>query len=156
MVENPGSAGNAANPADPADPANRANPVNPVNPVNRAYPALTYRDPRVAVDFLEKAFGFEQRHVYEGEDGGIVHAELRLGDAWILLGPAAESGPMGGLGPAAVYVVVADPDAHHTRAVETGAEIVMPLSDMDYGSREYAAKDPEGNLWSFGTYRPGV
>ncbi len=53
-----------------------------------------------------------------------------------------------------LYLVVEDPDAHHDRARAAGAEIVMPLTDQPYGSREYAALDPEGNVWSFGTYRP--
>ena len=52
------------------------------------------------------------------------------------------------------YVVVDDPDAHHDRAVAAGANVVMPLTDQDYGSRDYAARDPEGNQWSFGTYQP--
>ena len=44
--------------------------------------------------------------------------------------------------------------AHHAQAVAAGAEIISPPTDMDYGSREYAARDPEGNIWSFGTHRP--
>ena len=47
-----------------------------------------------------------------------------------------------------------DPDGHHDRAVAAGAELVMGLTDQDYGSREYAVRDPEGNVWCFGTYRP--
>ena len=54
-----------------------------------------------------------------------------------------------------IYVYVADLDAHHARAVAAGATITQPLSDTDYGSREYAATDREGHQWSFGTYRPG-
>ena len=53
-----------------------------------------------------------------------------------------------------IYVRVADPDAHHARAKAAGAEIVMGLVDQEYGSREYAARDPEGYLWCFGTYQP--
>jgi uncharacterized glyoxalase superfamily protein PhnB len=53
-------------------------------------------------------------------------------------------------------VVVADLDAHCARARRAGARIVREPVDTDYGSRDYAARDPEGNLWSFGTYRPGV
>ncbi|MDF4253823.1 VOC family protein [Streptomyces sp. WMMB303] len=117
-------------------------------------PALTYRDPRAAVDFLQAAFGFEPVRVFEGDDGSVVHAELRFGDGLVMLGTARDSGLMAGLGPGAVYVSVQDPDAHHARAVEAGAEIVLPPTDQDYGSREYAARDPEGNLWSFGTYTP--
>ena len=51
------------------------------------------------------------------------------------------------------YVVVDDPDALHDRAVAAEAEIVQAPHDTDYGSREFQAKDPEGNRWSFGSYR---
>jgi uncharacterized glyoxalase superfamily protein PhnB len=57
-------------------------------------------------------------------------------------------------GGAAVYLVVEDPDAHHERARAAGADIVRELNDTDYGSREYSARDLEGNHWSFGTYQP--
>ena len=53
-----------------------------------------------------------------------------------------------------INIVVADPDAHYERARAAGAEIVRELTDEDYGSREYSARDLEGNLWSFGTYDP--
>jgi uncharacterized glyoxalase superfamily protein PhnB len=59
-------------------------------------------------------------------------------------------------GPVAVYVVADDPDALHERAVVAGAEIVMGPVDQPYGSREFAARDPHGNVWSFGTYRPAA
>ena len=49
-----------------------------------------------------------------------------------------------------------DVDAHHERAVAAGAEVVMELTDQEYGSREYAIRDPGGNVWTFGTYRPQV
>jgi uncharacterized glyoxalase superfamily protein PhnB len=53
-----------------------------------------------------------------------------------------------------MYVVVEDIDAHHDRAAAAGAEVVRALQDTDYGSREYSARDLEGNVWSFGTYQP--
>ena len=52
------------------------------------------------------------------------------------------------------YVVVDDARAHYERAKEAGAEIVRESEEQDYGSTDYSARDPEGNLWSFGTYRP--
>ena len=55
-----------------------------------------------------------------------------------------------------VYVVVDDPDAHCERARAAGAAITTEVYDTDYGSREYAARDLEGNVWSFGTYRPAA
>lgn len=59
-------------------------------------------------------------------------------------------------GPVVAYVVVDDPDALHDRALAAGAEIVMRLTDTDYGSGDFAARDPGGNVWSFGTHRPSV
>jgi uncharacterized glyoxalase superfamily protein PhnB len=54
-----------------------------------------------------------------------------------------------------VYVAVDEVDSLHDRAKSAGAEIVMAPQDQDYGSRDFAARDPEGNIWSFGTYRLG-
>ena len=113
-------------------------------------PIITYRDVRAAIDFLCDAFGFERHAVHEGEDGELQHVELRLGDDVIMPAPLR----FGETGHASLYVVVDDADAHHARAKAAGAEITMELSDKDYGSRDYAAKDLEGNAWYFGTYRP--
>jgi uncharacterized glyoxalase superfamily protein PhnB len=125
---------------------------------NDISPVLEYRDAHAAIDFLERAFGFERAQVHEDDAGAVVHAELRYGDALIMIGSFAEPG--GGrfgdrTGNGWSYVVVEDADAHHDRARAAGAEIVRELEDQDYGSRDYSARDPEGNLWSFGTYRPG-
>jgi uncharacterized glyoxalase superfamily protein PhnB len=45
------------------------------------------------------------------------------------------------------------PDALFARATAAGAEVVRGLKDEDYGSRGFTVRDPEGNHWSFGTYR---
>jgi uncharacterized glyoxalase superfamily protein PhnB len=119
------------------------------------YPSLRYRDAPAAIDWLERAFGFERRQVIENPDGTIAHAELSWGDGVVMLGSERDDPVFGShAGQGWNYVVVDDPDAHHDRAQAAGAEIVMELSDMDYGSRDYAARDPEGNLWNFGTYAP--
>jgi uncharacterized glyoxalase superfamily protein PhnB len=122
------------------------------------FPVLKYDDARAAIDFLERAFGFKPHAVHEGENGGVAHAELRLGDEYVMLGSTDEGDDRfnQGAGRYSLYVVVDDPDAHLARASEAGAAIERELSDTDYGSREYMARDPEGNLWSFGTYRPGA
>jgi uncharacterized glyoxalase superfamily protein PhnB len=121
------------------------------------YPVLKYQDARAAIDFLEKAFGLERHAVYDGENGGVAHAELSFGSEMVMLGSSAEGRELfnQAAGSYSLYLVVDDPDAHHDRAKEAGAEIVLGLKDEDYGSRGYTARDPEGNLWSFGTYRPG-
>jgi uncharacterized glyoxalase superfamily protein PhnB len=117
-------------------------------------PTLSYDDAPAAIGFLEEAFGFTRGAVHTDEQGRVAHAELWLGDACVMLGTtglgSAPKPPSNG----ACYVVVGDADAHHARATAAGAEVVTPLTDQDYGSRDYAARDPEGNLWYFGTYRP--
>ncbi|MGH3375062.1 MAG: VOC family protein [Actinoallomurus sp.] len=124
------------------------------------FPALRYQDAAAALDWLKTAFGFEEKTVYRGDDGTIAHAALQLGAGLITFGQDHEVGWLGGEAPNAlastlsVYVVVEDPDAHYARARQAGANIVRELVDEDYGSREYSARDPEGNLWSFGTYDP--
>ncbi|HUN79017.1 MAG TPA: VOC family protein [Solirubrobacteraceae bacterium] len=124
------------------------------------FPALRYRDANAAIEWLGRAFGFQEKVVHRGEHSEVNHAELALGTGIVMLGQARPAGWLGGgasdarASTMSVYVVVADPDAHHERARAAGAEIVRELTDEDYGSREYSARDPEGNLWSFGTYDP--
>ena len=117
------------------------------------YPTLTYEDAPGAIDFLCKAFGFERQQAMEGPDGRIPHAELRFGDGIVMLGSQRDD-DFATRGTQVVYVALDDTDAHHARAVEAGAEIIRPPFDTDYGSRDYQAKDPERNVWAFGTYRP--
>lgn len=116
-------------------------------------PSLTYRDARAAIDFLERAFGFERGMLVEDGDR-IMHCEMWHGESCVMLGAKREDAQGQPPGTGWAYVVVEDADAHHARAVEAGAEVVMQLTDTDYGSRDYAARDPEGNVWNFGTYRP--
>ena len=120
------------------------------------FPSLRYRDPHAAIDWLCTAFGFERHEVTEDENGEVVHAELRHAKSVIMLGPSRDDVFGARVGQGWAYVVLDDPDAHHARAVDAGAEVVMEPTDTSYGSRDYSARDPEGNLWSFGTYRPGL
>ncbi|QEV17414.1 VOC family protein [Streptomyces alboniger] len=122
------------------------------------FPTLLYADAKAAIRQLTEAFGFTAVHVYETDDGGVAHAELAQGNGMVMLGSKGTDSvydrAMRGAGPCGVYVVVDDVDAHHRRAEEHGAEILMPPTDQDYGSRDYMARDAEGNVWSFGTYAP--
>jgi uncharacterized glyoxalase superfamily protein PhnB len=122
------------------------------------YPTLRYTDASAAIEFLKEAFGFEEKEVHRDGDT-VVHAELRFGGSLIMLGDNTEGefakiAPPPGSG--ANYLVVEDADAAHERAAAAGAEIVIPPADQDYGSRDFTARDSEGNLWSCGTYRPSV
>ncbi|MFI1717157.1 VOC family protein [Streptomyces litmocidini] len=123
-------------------------------------PALRYEDAKAAIKQLTEGFGFTERAVYEGEDGRVMHAELSCGNGMVMLGSKGSGSEFDKLtgdgGPTAVYVRVDDVDEHHARAVAQGIEIVMPPTDQEYGSRDYTARDAEGNVWSFGTYAPGA
>lgn len=125
-------------------------------------PALQYQDARAAIDFLCTAFGFEKKAVYEGEGGTIAHAELTLGNGMIMLGSVNESAygkllkrpcDAGGV-TMVVYAIVDDVDAHFARAKAAGAVIAREPVTQDYGGRDYIAKDPEGHVWTFGSYDP--
>jgi uncharacterized glyoxalase superfamily protein PhnB len=131
------------------------------------YPCLGYRDAPAAIRWLCDAFGFEERVVYPGgEDREVAHAELSLGTGIVMLGSASDDMPRidtaAAVGrdldfsrlPFSLYVAVDDVDAHHERAKAAGADILRDPKDTDYGSREYAARDLEGHVWSFGSYRP--
>lgn len=122
------------------------------------WPILTFRDAPAAIEFLEKAFGFERTAVHARDDDPSIveHAEMRwpLGGG-VMFGTAGKDDSAFGRrtpGNDAVYVVCTDPDELFERAVGAGATVVMGLNDEDYGSRGFTVRDPEGNLWSFGTY----
>jgi uncharacterized glyoxalase superfamily protein PhnB len=120
------------------------------------FPALRYRDARAAIEFMKSVAGFEELSVMENEDGTIAHAELAFEGGVVMLGTKRDDDTRFPGGPITIYVALDDVDAHHGRAVAAGAEVVMELTDQDYGSREYAIRDPDGNVWTFGTYRPQV
>lgn len=123
------------------------------------WPAFRADDARRLIAFLVEAFGFEETAVVA--DGDVVaHAELRWpGGGGVMLGSRREDAGSAwhtASGATGTYVVVDSAealDALHERAAAAGAEILFAPTEQDYGSREFAAKDPEGNLWSFGTYR---
>jgi len=125
----------------------------------RLYPMLRCRDAEAMIRWYRDAFGFTERVVYR-HDGVVVHAELAFGASILMLGQCRDDeygklvGDIGGRRTDALYVAVDDPDALHARVTASGARIEMALHDTDYGSRDFACRDPEGNLWSFGTYRP--
>jgi uncharacterized glyoxalase superfamily protein PhnB len=132
--------------------------MNNKTPPPQVWPTLRARDARALIRFLVDAFGFEETVVY-GEGDRVDHAQL----SWppgggIMLGSepsdATEGTGVTSPGAFSAYVVTDDPDALLARAAAAGAEITTGLHETDYGSRDFAARDPEGNRWSFGTY-PG-
>jgi uncharacterized glyoxalase superfamily protein PhnB len=122
----------------------------------QVWPTLRARDARGLIRFLVEAFGFEETVVY-GEGDQVHHAQLSwpLGGG-IMMGSArpddgTDAWPVQP-GTFGAYVVTDDPDALFARATAAGAEVLSGLHETDYGSRDFAVRDPEGNRWSFGTY----
>jgi len=124
------------------------------------WPALRYKDAEAALRFLTDAFGFEEALVVRGGKGdarAIHHAEMKwpLGGGVMFgsTGASEEGHEIFPEGPVSIYVVTDEPDALLERATKAGADITLGIKDEDYGSRGFTARDPEGNLWTFGTYR---
>ncbi|MFO0738326.1 MAG: VOC family protein [Labilithrix sp.] len=142
-----------------------------MNPPPKGWPRLSgsvyYEDPRAAIEWLCKAFGFEKRLVVEGDDGTIVHSELTFGEGLFMVSgtgknakgeewSSVQSSPksLGGKTTGALCFFVDDCDAHHAHAAASGAKIVRAPTTSDYGDdywtdRSYGALDPEGHLWWF-------
>jgi len=125
----------------------------------KIWPTLLYRDARAAIVFLEQALGFTTSLVVPNpdDDNVVEHCQMTGPEGGaIMLGTANRPGnkfserPIGGC--SSVYVVVTEIDELYERAVAAGAEIFHEIEDQDYGSRDFSVLDPEGNIWSFGTY----
>lgn len=129
-------------------------------PTMSMWPTLLYDDAVAAIEFLTEAFGFTRSIVVtsDTDDSVIEHAQLRWPEGGgIMLGSANRPDnafSQRPTGHTSVYLVTPDPDAVYDRAIARGATIVAALVEHDYGSRGFSVTDPEGNIWSFGTY-PG-
>jgi uncharacterized glyoxalase superfamily protein PhnB len=121
------------------------------------WPALCYDDAPGALRFLVDVFGFREALVVPDDTGGITHAELRWPEGGgVMFGSTKyRDGVHAAMraGATCVYVVTDEVDAVHGRCVAAGVEVVSPLQDTDYGSYTFGVRDPEGNSWTFGTYR---
>ena len=126
-------------------------------------PCLRYHAAPAAIAWLCQALGFEQQLVVPDDDGGIAHAQLSFGNGMIMLASVIDSeygrlmkqpGELHGANTQSCYLVVDDADRVYRRALEAGAEIVLDIKDEDYGGRGFTCRDPEGHIWSLGTYDP--
>lgn len=138
------------------------------NTVASVIPCLRYRDAPAAIDWLCRTFGFQRKLVVPGEDGQVLHAELTYAspngaNGMLMLGSSVRDNAYGrlmrhvdeagGLGAAEQGVGIGD---HQVEAlgIAAGAEIVIDIKDEDYGGRGFTCRDPEGHVWSFGSYDP--
>ncbi|MHC6594620.1 VOC family protein [Arthrobacter sp. C152] len=120
---------------------------------------LSYADAPGALAWLA-GIGFDVVRRMDGADGTVIHAEMRMGEAVLMV--ASNDAPYGTPGLAGrstgqgLYLLVDDVDALHGRAVELGGTSVIPPEDTEWGSRRARVLDPGGREWSFGSYEPGV
>ncbi|GGC70029.1 VOC family protein [Undibacterium terreum] len=128
-------------------------------------PCLRYSDAPAAIEWLCTHFGFSRHLIVPGDNGSILHAQLRFGNGMIMLGSASrddneysrmlkQPDELGGAQTQTVYAVVNDADAVYQLAKKGGARIAIEIKDEDYGGRGFSCYDLEGHLWSFGTYDP--
>jgi uncharacterized glyoxalase superfamily protein PhnB len=127
-------------------------------------PALRYRNAPAAIDWLCGAFGFHKQAVYPNPDGTIAHAQLTLGTGMVMLGSVSNGSPhgdiirqpdeIGGCETQTPCLVVTDCDAVYQTAKAAGAQMIMDIADMPYGGRAFTCRDPEGHIWSVGSYDP--
>jgi uncharacterized glyoxalase superfamily protein PhnB len=123
------------------------------------WPSMSYRDAPAAVEFLTNAFGFVAKGVYHDDDdpSRIVHAQLDWPPGGgVMFGssgrPAGMADPTGHASAYCSMDDTIDLDELFERATKAGAEVVRPVTEQDYGGRNFIVKDPEGNQWSFGDY----
>jgi uncharacterized glyoxalase superfamily protein PhnB len=117
--------------------------------------AIFYKDPRAALEWLERAFGFERSMVITDADGSLGHAQMTFGDGYIMIGNewaayTASPASTGGKNTQILHVHLdAGIDAHCERARAAGAAIIREPADEFFGDRVYSARDPEGHVWTF-------
>ncbi|HEX9444295.1 MAG TPA: VOC family protein [Candidatus Binatia bacterium] len=116
-------------------------------------PCLVAEGAAKLIDFLKQAFGAEERFRMARPDGGVMHAEVKIGDSMVMLGDANEQWKAM---PGVIYLYVDDADAVYRRALDAGAASVMAPVDQFYGDRHGGVKDFAGNLWWIGTHKEDV
>jgi uncharacterized glyoxalase superfamily protein PhnB len=115
-------------------------------------PYLLYKSCEDAIEYLQRAFGFEEVLRYTGPEGYVSHAEMRIDGVPIMMGNPGDGyrNPKElGQESVGIYVEVDDADAVHDRARSAGVEIVDEPTDKPYGHRTFTARDPEGHYWYF-------
>ena len=124
---------------------------------------MRYKDAPAAIEWLCNSLGFKKQAVYPNPDGTIAHAQLTFGNGMIMLSSLNDTefnkvmnqpGETGGRVSQSCCLIVNDADAVYASAKSGGATFVMDIADQDYGGRAFTCRDPEGHLWSIGTYDP--
>jgi uncharacterized glyoxalase superfamily protein PhnB len=126
-------------------------------------PCLRYRDAPAAIDWLCEVFGFTRHLIVPGDDGTVIHSQLALGTGMVMLGSVRadhygtlvkQPDEFGGAETQACCLIVDDPDAVYARVLSGGGTIIRDIQDESYAGRAFTCRDPEGHLWTVGSYNP--
>lgn len=140
-------------------------PQKKVEPIPAEYagvtPYLSVNDAAAAIEFYKKGFGATEVMRLPGPDGKLGHAEIRIGDALVML--ADESPDYGNLSPKTLggsavrlHMYVENVDAFFEQAVAAGAKVLIPIADQFYGDRSGRLEDPFGHVWLISTHKEDV
>jgi len=114
-----------------------------------------------AIEFYKNAFGATQDFRLDTPDGRVGHAALRIGSSMLMLGEPCEEGVLGSPAadskvPSGLYLYVDDADQVFSRALDAGAEQIMPMADQFYGDRSGTLRDPYGHVWFIATHKEDI
>jgi uncharacterized glyoxalase superfamily protein PhnB len=135
----------------------------PKQTLSTVVPCLRYRDAPAAIRWLCDTFGFTPQLVVPNDDATVAHAQLTFGNGMIMLSSVfntefgrlmKQPAEVGQFVTQSTYLVVNDADQVYGRVLEAGAEVLLEIKDEDYGGRGFTCRDPEGHIWSVGTYDP--
>ncbi len=124
-------------------------------------PYLVVKNAEAALDFYQRAFGFEKKFAMPGPDGRIRHAEVKHEEAVIMFGPENNTGACDAQAPATtgisppvgLYLYCSDVDALFASATAAGARATQPPHDEFWGDRICQVYDPDGHQWTFATFK---
>ncbi len=124
-------------------------------------PYLIVKGAAAAIDFYKKSFGASEMMRLGGPDGAIAHAEIKIGDSFVML--ADENPQMGfrspknlGGTPVSMMIYAPNVDAMFAQAVANGAVVMRPIQDQFYGDRSGSLTDPFGHVWTIATHTEDV
>jgi PhnB protein len=112
-------------------------------------PYLIGRGTAALIDFVKQAFGAEERQRILTPDGGIIHAEVRIGDSVVMMGDASDEFKAM---PTSIHLYLEDVDAAYRRAVQAGGKSLREPTDQFYGDRSAGVADASGNQWWLATH----
>jgi len=134
------------------------------NSKSTVIPGLRYRNAMEMIEWLCRAFGFEKQAVYAGPDGVVMHSQLTFGNGMMMVASVISGTPVskllkqpdeiGGAETQSPYLVVSDIDTIYASAKIAGATMVIDLAEKEHGGKAFTCSDPEGHVWSVGTYDP--